>query len=78
MESTTATPLGAGPVIAAPTPLTPLLDRDAVRFWVVRLLTVVLILVGLVLTFHIFATLGFAVYGLPRSSFRRAAEASAA
>ena len=77
-QLTTAPALGASSVISGPTSFNSLPDRQTVRLWVVRLLTVVLILAGLVMTFHIFATLGFAVYGLPRSSFRRAAEPSAA
>jgi hypothetical protein len=77
-QLTTAPALGASTVISGPTSLNSLPDRETVRMWFVRLLTVALILAGLVMTFHIFATLGFAVYGLPRSSFRRAAEPSAA
>jgi hypothetical protein len=34
---------------------------------------VLLILAGVVMTFYILGTLGFAVYGLPRASFRRRA-----
>ena len=77
-QPSTAPALGAGSVITGPTPLSPLADRERLRLWVVRLLTVLLILAGLVMTFHILATLGFAVYGLPRSSFRRVAESNAA
>ena len=77
-QLTTAPALGASSVISGPTSFNSLPDRQTVRLWVVRLLTVVLILAGLVMTFHIFATLGFAVYGLPRNSFRRVAEPSAA
>jgi hypothetical protein len=52
------------------------LDREALRTGIVRLLTVLLILVGLVMTFKIFTILGFAVYGLPRASFQRRPEVS--
>ena len=76
-QLTTAPALGADSLITGPTSLSPLADGDRLRLWVVRLLTVLLILAGLVMTFHIVATLGFAVYGLPRSSFRRVAESNA-
>jgi len=49
----------------------PAFNRDLLLWWVLRALTVLLILAGLVMTFHILATVGFAVYGLPRSAFRR-------
>jgi hypothetical protein len=58
-------------------PRMPTIDRELLRLWLVRLLTAAVILVGVVLTFYIFSTLGFAVYGLPRSSFRRSATATA-
>ena len=58
-------------------PRMPTIDRELLRLWLVRLLTVAVILVGVVLTFYILGTLGFAVYGLPRSSFRRSAAAAA-
>ena len=48
-------------------------DTELLKLWVVRVLTVLLILTGVVLTFYIMGTLGFAVYGLPRASFRRRA-----
>ena len=46
-------------------------DRELVKTWLVRLLTVLIILTGVVLTFYILGALGFVVYGLPRNSFRR-------
>jgi hypothetical protein len=58
-------------------PRMPTINRELLRLWLVRLLTVVLILIGVVMTFYILGTLGFAVYGLPRSSFRRSAAAAA-
>jgi hypothetical protein len=58
-------------------PRMPTIDRELLRLWLVRLLTAAVILVGVVLTFYIFDTLGFAVYWLPRSSFRRSATATA-
>jgi hypothetical protein len=58
-------------------PRMPTIDRELLRLWLVRLLTVVVILIGVALTFYILGTLGFAVYGLPRSSFRRSARATA-
>ena len=58
-------------------PRMPTIDRELLRLWLVRLLTVVVILIGVVLTFYILGTLGFAVYGLPRSSFRRSARTTA-
>ena len=58
-------------------PRMPTIDRELLRLWLVRLLTVAVILIGVVLTFYILGTLGFAVYGLPRSSFRRSARATA-
>ena len=54
-------------------PRMPTIDRELLRLWLVRLLTAVVILIGVALTFYILGTLGFAVYGLPRSSFRRSA-----
>ncbi len=56
-------------------PRMPTIDRELLRRWLVRALTVVVILVGVVLTFYILGAVGFAVYGLPRSSFRRSAAA---
>ena len=50
---------------------TPSVDGELLRLWLVRALTVLVILVGVVLTFYIIGTLGLAVYGLPRASFRR-------
>jgi len=58
-------------------PRMPTIDRELLRLWLVRLLTVAVILIGVALTFYILGTLGFAVYGLPRSSFRRSARATA-
>ena len=58
-------------------PRMPAIDRELLRLWLVRLLTVLVILVGVVLTFYILGTVGFAVYGLPRSSFRRSSAAVA-
>jgi hypothetical protein len=58
-------------------PRMPTIDRELLRLWLVRLLTVVVILIGVALTFYILGTLGFAVYGLPRSSFRRSARTTA-
>jgi len=58
-------------------PRMPTIDRELLRLWLVRLLTAVVILIGVALTFYILGTLGFAVYGLPRSSFRRSARATA-
>jgi hypothetical protein len=52
---------------------TPSVDIELLKLWLVRVLTVLLILIGVVLTFYIMGTLGFAVYGLPRASFRRRA-----
>ena len=46
-------------------------DSATMRIWLIRALTVLLIIVGIALTFVIFGALGFAVYGLPASSFRR-------
>jgi len=57
-------------------PRMPTIDRELLRLWLVRLLTAVVILIGVALTFYILGTLGFAVYGLPRSSFRRSARAT--
>ena len=57
-------------------PRLPTIDGQLLRLWLVRLLTVALILVGVVMTFYILGTLGFAVYGLPRSSFRLSAAAA--
>lgn len=58
-------------------PRMPTIDRELLRLWLARLLTVAVVLIGVVLTFYIFGALGFAVYGLPRSSFRRSASATA-
>jgi hypothetical protein len=58
-------------------PRMPTIDRELLRLWLARLLTVAVILIGVVLTFYILGTLGFAVYGLPRSSFRRSARTTA-
>ena len=58
-------------------PRMPTIDRELLRLWLVRVLTAAVILVGVVLTFYIFGALGFAVYGLPRSSFCRSARAAA-
>jgi hypothetical protein len=58
-------------------PEMPTITRELLRVWLVRALTVLVILVGVVMTFYILGTLGFAVYGLPRSSFRRSAAALA-
>jgi hypothetical protein len=58
-------------------PRMPTIDRELLRLWLVRLLTVAVVLIGVVLTFYILGTLGFAVYGLPRSSFRRSARTTA-
>ena len=55
----------------------PTIDRQLLRLWLVRLLTVVLIIVGVVMTFYILGTVGLAVYGLPRGSFRRSAAPAA-
>jgi hypothetical protein len=56
-------------------PRMPTIDRALLRLWLVRALTVLVLLVGVALTFYILGTLGLAAYGLPRSSFRRSAEA---
>jgi hypothetical protein len=53
-------------------------DRDLLVRWALRAFTLLLILAGLVMTFHILATVGLAVYGLPRSSFRRREQAAEA
>ena len=45
-------------------------DRELLKTWLVRLLTVLMIVTGVVLTFYILGALGFVVYGLPRNSFR--------
>jgi hypothetical protein len=58
-------------------PRLPTIDRELVRLWLVRALTVAILLVGVVLTVYILGTVGLAVYGLPRSSFRRSAAALA-
>ena len=58
-------------------PRMPTIDRELLSLWLVRLLTVAVVLIGVVLTFYILGALGFAVYGLPRSSFRRSARAKA-
>jgi hypothetical protein len=72
-------------VITAATPADALLagasaiDAEMLRLWLVRALTVLLILAGVVMTFYILGTLGFAIYGLPQASFnRRAARLSQA
>src|SRR5918994_1059497 len=44
-------------------PRLPTIDRQLLRLWLVRLLTVALIVLGVVMTFYILGTLGFAVYG---------------
>lgn len=46
------------------------IDRELLKTWLVRLLTVLLILTGVVLTFYIIGAMGLVVYGLPRNSFR--------
>jgi hypothetical protein len=48
-------------------------DREWLRLWLVRILTALLIITGVVLTLYIVGALGFAVYGLPQGSFRRRA-----
>ena len=53
-------------------PRMPTIDRELLRLWLARLLTVAVVLIGVVLTFYIFGALG-----LPRSSFRRSARATA-
>src|SRR5918993_1772974 len=50
-------------------PRLPSIDREVLRLWLTRLLMVAVVLIGVVLTFYILGALGFAVYGLPRSSF---------
>jgi hypothetical protein len=63
------------PVLPAP----PTFDRELVRLCITRTLTVLIILAGVVMTFYILGALGLAVYGLPRTCFRKpAATAEAA
>jgi hypothetical protein len=52
-------------------PATPTLDRELLRLWLTRTLTVLIILAGVVMTFYILGALGLAVYGIPRTSVRK-------
>ena len=59
-------------------PAAPRLDRELVRLWITRVLTALLILAGVVMTFYILGALGLAVYGIPRTSFRKPSATSEA
>jgi hypothetical protein len=52
-------------------PATPTLDRELLRLWLTRTLTVLIILAGVVMTFYILGALGLAVYGIPRTTVRK-------
>lgn len=67
-DAVTAQPITLGSIVL---PGAPALDHEMLRLWLIRALTIVVILIGVVLTFYILGTLGFAVYGLPRASFQR-------
>jgi len=57
--------------LVLPAPWT--LDRELLRLWLTRTLTVLLILAGVVMTYYILGALGLAVYGLPRTCFQKPA-----